>query len=323
MPLWPRASTASAHSQRFDPKPSPIPSAGPALQAREPSRRRRKRGLAHGVLLGMQPGVLLKRLPIVAELVGDAVLEGVIGLGLDEEVADGVEDGGDLGGGLPLVGLEDGEADVAEGVIRDVGVVDAGGEAELRGLEGVVGGEGEEEGEAARVVGRGGGRGEDDVPGVEGLRGGEGDGEVGGRGLGCFGEFLDVERRLAWHDGMREGGRWEGGRSDGGAYLGDALGRHVGGGWAAVCLAALQESYVGRSGVKPQEFVMVALLVLRGARARRRVQPCDDSSGSKPETLYTRVQLEGWANDRREGERDSGSDPGVCERQVGTWNEMR
>jgi len=150
----------------------------------------------------MQPSVLLKRLPIVAELVGDAVLEGVIGLGLDEEVADGVEDGGDLGGGLPLVGLEDGEADVAEGVIRDVGVVDAGGEAELRGLEGVVGGEGEEEGEAARVVGRGGGRGEDDVPGVEGLRGGEGDGEVGGRGLGCFGEFLDVERRLAWRGMM-------------------------------------------------------------------------------------------------------------------------
>lgn len=124
---------------------------------------------------------LLPRRPITLVLVGDAVLERVIGLRLDEQVPDGVEDGDDLCRGLPVLGLEDGEADVAEGVVCDVGVVEARGEADGRGLEGVVDGEGEEDAVAAWVVGRFGGRGEDDVPCVEGVVGGEADGEAGGR----------------------------------------------------------------------------------------------------------------------------------------------
>lgn len=152
--------------------------------------RRRKGRLPEGVALHVQLDVPLPGGAVVAELVGDAVLEGVVGLRLDEQGADGVEDGGDLGRGLPLVGLEDGEADVAEGVVGDVGVVDAGEEAQGGGLEGVVGGQGEQQGEAAGVVGRGGRRGEGDVPGVDGLGVGEGDGEAGGGGLGGLGEFL-------------------------------------------------------------------------------------------------------------------------------------
>lgn len=96
---------------------------------------------------------MLPRGPIVAVLVGDALLERVVGLGLDEQVADGLEDGDDLCAGLPVLGLEDAEADVAEGVVCDVWVVEAGDELDDGRLEGVVGGEDEEDAEAAWVEG--------------------------------------------------------------------------------------------------------------------------------------------------------------------------
>lgn len=127
---------------------------------------------------------------IPSKLLRDALLERVIGGGLDEQVADGLEDSADLGAGLPVLGLEQAEADVAQRVVGDVGVVDAGDELDDGGLEGVVGGEGEDEAEFAGGVGGCGGGGEGDVPGVDGGGGGEGDGEVLGGVLGDFGEFL-------------------------------------------------------------------------------------------------------------------------------------
>lgn len=78
--------------------------------------------------------------PVVAVFVGDALLQRVIGLGLDEQVPDGLEYGDDFRAGLPVLGLEDAEADVAEGVVCDVWVVEAGDEFDDGGLEGVVGG---------------------------------------------------------------------------------------------------------------------------------------------------------------------------------------
>lgn len=69
----------------------------------------------------------------------DPLLERIVGLGLDHEVPHGFEDGGDLGAGLPVLGLQDGEADVAEAVVGDVRVVRAGDELDDGGLERVVG----------------------------------------------------------------------------------------------------------------------------------------------------------------------------------------
>lgn len=111
-------------------------------------------GIGLGVPFDVEGDVFIKGGAIVAILVGDALLEGVVGLRLDEEVANGLEDGADLGAGLPVLGLEQAEADGAGGVVGDVGVVDAGDELDDGRLEGVVDGELEDEAEAARVVGR-------------------------------------------------------------------------------------------------------------------------------------------------------------------------
>lgn len=138
--------------------------------------RRRKDGVSHGIPVDEALGRLIKALSVVAVLLRDAVLEGVVGEGLDEEVADGLEHGGDLGRGLPVLRLEEAEADVTEGVVGDVGVVDARGKLGDGGLEGVLGRQGEDDAVAARVVDCAGGRGEGDVPGVEGVVGAEGDG---------------------------------------------------------------------------------------------------------------------------------------------------
>lgn len=152
--------------------------------------RRRENGLLQSKAIDKLPSLGLPRGPIVAVLVRDPLLERVVGLGLNHEVPEGLEDGGDLCAGLPVLGLEDAEADVAEGVVCDVWVVEAGDELDDGGLEGVVCGQGEDDAEAAWVEGRRGGRGEDDVPCVEGGGGGQGDGEAFGGVLGDFGEFL-------------------------------------------------------------------------------------------------------------------------------------
>lgn len=151
-------------------------------------------GLPAGVLVDVEADVLVPGGPVVAVLVGDSLLERVVGLGLDEQVAQGVEDGGDLGRGLPVLGLEDAQADVAEGVVGHVGVVDARGEAHGRRLEGVLDGEGEQDAVLARVEGRRGRRDERDLPRVDGLVGREGDGEALWGGLRDFGVFLSGVR---------------------------------------------------------------------------------------------------------------------------------
>lgn len=116
-------------------------------------RRCRENRVLKRILSDLSLGLLLPRGPVVAVLVGDALLERVVGLGLDEQVAHGLEHGGDLCAGLPVLGLEDAEADVAEGVVCDVWVVEPGDELDDGGLEGVVGGEDEEDAEAAWVEG--------------------------------------------------------------------------------------------------------------------------------------------------------------------------
>lgn len=150
----------------------------------------RKHGLPHGIPLNLLLGSLVKSLPLRLVLLGNALLERAIKLRFLEKIGEGLENGADLCAGLPGVGLEEAEADVAERVVCHVGVVDARGELDNGGLEGVVGGQGEDDTEAAWVVGRRGRGLEGDVPGVDGLVGGEGDGEALGGFLGDFSEFL-------------------------------------------------------------------------------------------------------------------------------------
>lgn len=116
------------------------------------------------VLFGVGGGGLFVLGLLLGVLLGNARLEGVIRVGLDQQLADGGQDGGHLGSGLPLVGLEEADADVAFGVVGDVGVVDAGGEVDFGGGEGVGGGQLDLEAEFAVGVGRGGWAGEGDVP---------------------------------------------------------------------------------------------------------------------------------------------------------------
>lgn len=123
-------------------------------------------------------GVLLELARRAAELVGDAGLEGVVRVGLGEELADGVEDGADAARGLPVLGLEHAEADGARAVVGHVGVVDARREGDLRRLEGVVGREDDGEGEEAAGVRASRGAGELDGPRVQVGFGGEGYGHA-------------------------------------------------------------------------------------------------------------------------------------------------
>lgn len=123
-------------------------------------------------------------------LVCNTLLQGVIWLRLNEQIPNCVENSGNLGRGFPVLGLEDAETDVSEGVVGDVGVVDAGDEAHRGWFEGVFDGESEQEAVFARVEGRVWWWEEGDLPGVDGFVGGEGDGEAFGGGDGDFGEFL-------------------------------------------------------------------------------------------------------------------------------------
>lgn len=120
-----------------------------------------------GVAGDVAADVLVELGAVGAELVGDAGLEGVVGVGLDEELADGLEDGAEAAGGLPVLGLEEAEADVAEAVVGHVGVVDARGEADLRRAEGVVGGQRHRHAVRAARVRRAWWAGEGHVPAAE------------------------------------------------------------------------------------------------------------------------------------------------------------
>lgn len=92
------------------------------------------------MLVGVLPRLLLVGVAVAAVLLCDPILERIVGQRLDKQVPDGFQHGGDLGARLPVLRLEDAEADVAEGVVGDVGVVDAGEELDGRRLEGVLGG---------------------------------------------------------------------------------------------------------------------------------------------------------------------------------------
>jgi len=74
-------------------------------------------------------------LPVVDILCGDAADQGVTGITVRQQRADGEQDLGDGEGGTPLV-LQDVQADHALAV--HVAVVDPGPELDLRWLEGVI-----------------------------------------------------------------------------------------------------------------------------------------------------------------------------------------
>lgn len=138
----------------------------------------------------MNLDILLPRLSVIPVFICNALLEGIIWLRLNEQIPDGIQHSCYFGGWFPVLGLEDAETDVSEGVVGDVGVVDARGEAERGWFEGVFDGEGEQEAVFAGGEGRVGGREEGDLPGVDRFVGREGDGEAFGGRLADFGVFL-------------------------------------------------------------------------------------------------------------------------------------
>lgn len=82
--------------------------------------------------------VPLKRRPIGPVLLGDAGLEGVVRVRLDQQLAHGLEHGPDAAGRLPGVGLQDPQAHVPAAVVGHVGVPDARREVDRRRLERVL-----------------------------------------------------------------------------------------------------------------------------------------------------------------------------------------
>lgn len=141
--------------------------------------------------MDVQLRLFLPGRPIILELLCDSVVERVVRLRLEEEIVEGLEDVDNFGAGLPVLWLEQGQADVARALVRHVGVVDAGDELDDRRLEGVVCRQGEEDAELAGRVDGGRGGPEGDVPCVQRFGGGEGDGECGWGGLREVGVFLD------------------------------------------------------------------------------------------------------------------------------------
>ena len=113
----------------------------------EPARRRPlglppcRLGFSAGVLLDPVTSHFLKLFAVALVLVGNARLNGVVRVRLDQQVASHVEDGGDLVRRLPLVSAEHAQAHGAFVVVGDVGMIDFGLEGQRRRLEGVVGGE--------------------------------------------------------------------------------------------------------------------------------------------------------------------------------------
>lgn len=157
---------------------------------------RKSRSLALGIPLHIRLRILIKLRPIRPILVGDPSLQRIIRLRLSKQVPHGLQHRRQPRRRLPRIGLQDGQADVAEAVVGDVGVVDARGELGHGRLEGVVGGEVEEHAEGAAGVGGGGGPGYGYLPAVDVGVGAEGDGHAGGGGLHALAEFLVMGRAV-------------------------------------------------------------------------------------------------------------------------------
>lgn len=96
-----------------------------------------KRISSRSILLCVLGSLLVELGPLLGILLGDPRLERVIWVRLDEQLAHRGQDGGHFGRGLPLVGLEEADANISLGVAGDVGVVDAGEEGDFGGGEGV------------------------------------------------------------------------------------------------------------------------------------------------------------------------------------------
>lgn len=133
---------------------------------------------------------LIKRSPVGLVLLRNAIFERAVELGLFQEVAKRLQNGVELGAGLPGIWLKETQADVAEIIVCHIGMVDGGDKFDDRGLEGVVGGKAEEDAEFAWVVDGRGGRRQGDVPSVDSIVGRQSHREALRGILGNFGKFL-------------------------------------------------------------------------------------------------------------------------------------
>ena len=95
--------------------------------------------------------VLIKACAILAVLVGDGGLDGIVWVGLDEERLDEAQDRDDLVWRLPFVWAKQTETHGPFVVVAHVGVVNLGAEADDWRLEGVFGREGDFELEVAAL----------------------------------------------------------------------------------------------------------------------------------------------------------------------------
>lgn len=96
--------------------------------------------------------VLVEPGAVLAVLVGDGGLNGIVWVRLDQERLDEAQDRDDLVWRLPLVRAEQTQAHGALVVVAHVGVVDLGAEADDRRLEGVFGWECDFELEVAALL---------------------------------------------------------------------------------------------------------------------------------------------------------------------------
>lgn len=146
-------------------------------------------------------GVLFELSPVRLVLLGDSTLQGIVWLGLDQQVPHSLEDSSDPGRRLPDVGLQHAEADAALAVVGDVGMVDARLEFHERGLERVVGGQVESQAERAPGVWGRGGALQGDLPGVDRGVWAKGDGHALGRAGHALAELLDqVSMGAMWFE---------------------------------------------------------------------------------------------------------------------------
>ena len=97
------------------------------------------------ILLGILLGLFIKRLPIILVFLRGSLLQGIVRLGLEEQLLGGLEDVQDLRGWFPGFRLQYANTHASLLVEGDIRVVDASLEVDLRRLEWILVREGEEE----------------------------------------------------------------------------------------------------------------------------------------------------------------------------------